>query len=141
MKVISAGGVVYRQGDAGLELQLIRDRFGKITMAKGKMEPGETIVETALREIAEETGIAGRIVEPLTVVTYVVKASDREPFNKEAHYYLVEAVGGTTQAQIEEIAGVGWYNPIEAWKLQREHGYENNDETLRIALNKLGITV
>ena len=38
------------------------------TLAKGKMEAGETVEETALREILEETGMVGRIVEPVDII-------------------------------------------------------------------------
>ena len=51
MKEISAGGVVFRRVDGALQIQLIQDRYGKISLPKGKMEPGETVEQTALREI------------------------------------------------------------------------------------------
>src|SRR5690606_19580309 len=54
MKEISAGGVVYRRTKSGaIEVQLIQDRYGRTSLPKGKMEPGETVEETALREIVE----------------------------------------------------------------------------------------
>ena len=56
MVEISAGGLVYRMEKDELQVQMIQDRYGKITLPKGKMEAGETIEETALREILEETG-------------------------------------------------------------------------------------
>jgi 8-oxo-dGTP pyrophosphatase MutT (NUDIX family) len=52
MRRSSAGGVVVRRMENGEWLvQMIADCFGKMTLAKGKMEPGETIEQTALREI------------------------------------------------------------------------------------------
>ena len=139
MKEVSAGGVVYRREDGRIEIQLIRDRFGKITLAKGKMEPGETFEETALREIEEETGIRGRIVAPIDRITYSYTGKDNEMVNKEVHYYLVEAVSGSLKAQEEEIGGVSWHSPEEAWRLQREAGYGNNDRVLSAAFRLLGI--
>lgn len=141
MKEIAAGGVVYRKKNGGVEIQLIEDRFGKITLAKGRMEDGETTEQTALREIAEETGITGRIVEPLAVVRYQYKSEERGTVDKEVHYYLVEADGGKLQAQAEEIGGVAWHSPLEAWRLQLASGYDNNREVLARALDKLGIQV
>jgi len=135
---ISAGGVVYRRRDGMLEIQLIQDRFGKMTLAKGKMEPGETIEQTALREIREETGIAGRIVAPLSVVRYQYESADRAAVQKEVHYFLVEADEGALKAQEEEIAGVAWHTPEESWRLQREGGYDTNEEVLLEALRRLG---
>lgn len=141
MKEISAGGVVYRHHQDQLEVQLIQDRYGKISLPKGKMEPGETIEETALREILEETGIVGKIIEPLEVIKYQFTSSRGEIVNKEVHYYLVEEVGGTLRAQVEEIRGVEWCSPDGAWKQQKQSGYNNNDIVLHKALVKLGVEV
>ncbi|MBW5444909.1 NUDIX domain-containing protein [Cohnella sp. CFH 77786] len=141
MKEIAAGGLVYRKRGDAVEIQIIEDRFGKITLAKGRMEPGETVEQTALREIEEETGISGRIVEPLQVIRYQYEAEGRGKIDKEVHYFLVEADGGELQAQVEEIAGVAWHVPREAWRLQLASGYENNREVMARALAKLGIEV
>ncbi|WP_434753245.1 NUDIX hydrolase [Paenibacillus amylolyticus] len=141
-KEISAGGVVYRTGEEGqLQIQLIVDRYGKTTLAKGKMEEGETIEQTALREILEETGMVGRIVEPINIIAYTYQHAEFGPVDKEVHYYLVEAESGDLQPQIEEIKGVDWFAPEEAWSKQLQNGYDNNDDILRMGLNKLGINV
>jgi 8-oxo-dGTP pyrophosphatase MutT (NUDIX family) len=141
-KEISAGGVVYRTGEDGqIQIQLIVDRYGKTTLAKGKMEDGETIEQTALREILEETGMVGRIVEPINIIAYTYQHAEFGPVDKEVHYYLVEAQSGDLQPQMEEIKGVDWYSPEEAWSKQQQSGYDNNDDILRIGLNKLGINV
>ncbi|MNW19180.1 hypothetical protein D3C71_2190580 [compost metagenome] len=59
--------------------------------------------------------------------------------NKEVHYYLVEAVGGSLHAQIEEIRGVDWFEPQEAWKQQKQSGYDNNHRIVAGALRLLNI--
>jgi diadenosine hexaphosphate hydrolase (ATP-forming) len=141
MKEVSAGGVVYRRVDGLIEIQLIRDRFGKMTLPKGKMEPGETTRQTALREIEEETGIRGRIEAPIDRISYTYTGKNNETVEKEVHYYLVEAVGGALKAQEEEIGGVSWHEPGEAWRLQRTEGYGNNDRVLSGAFRLLGIGV
>jgi 8-oxo-dGTP pyrophosphatase MutT (NUDIX family) len=141
MKEISAGGVVYRNLEGKLYVQLIQDRYGKISLAKGKMEPGETIEQTALREIVEETGITGSIVEPLEIIVYPYNLPHGDIVNKEVHYYLVEAVSGDLHAQVEEIRGVEWLEPIDAWRKQLRLGYRNNDSVIRKALYKLGVEV
>jgi 8-oxo-dGTP pyrophosphatase MutT (NUDIX family) len=137
MKELSAGGVVYRKLEGELEVQLIQDRFGKITLPKGKMEPGETIEQTALREIEEETGI----IEPLDRISYPFLLPNQGTIVKEVQYYLVEAIGGELAAQVEEIRGVEWFEPLEAWKKQQQYGYDNNLHVLRLALSKLGVKV
>jgi len=141
MKEVSAGGVVYRRVDGLIEIQLIRDRFGKMTLPKGKMEPGETTRQTALREIEEETGIRGRIEAPIDRISYTYTGKNNETVEKEVHYYLVEAVGGALKAQEEEIGGVSWHEPGEAWRLRRTEGYGNNDRVLSGAFRLLGIGV
>ncbi len=138
---ISAGGVVYRRRDGQLEIQLIEDRFGRMTLAKGKMEPGETVEQTALREIQEETGITGRLTDHLNVISYLYEHAQLGKVQKEVHYYLVEADDGRLKAQVEEITGVAWYEPLVAWQLQQDSGYGNNDEVLRLAFRKLGVEV
>lgn len=140
-KEISAGGVVYRLKDGALQIQLIQDRYGKTSLAKGKMEAGETIEETALREIWEETGITGKIISPVDIIAYKYNHPEYGVVDKEVHYYLVEAEEGTLKPQIEEINGVDWYEPQVAWNKQRQSGYGNNDVILRKALELLKISV
>ncbi|MEB3100701.1 NUDIX hydrolase [Ferviditalea candida] len=141
MKEISAGGVVYRKIDGKLEIQLIQDRYGKITLPKGKLESGETVEEAALREIEEETGINGRILSLLEVVGYRYVNPVGETVDKEVHYFLVESVSGDLKAQIEEIRGVEWLTPEEAWEKQRHSGYSNNQSVLEKALKQLNFEV
>ncbi|WP_270172305.1 NUDIX hydrolase [Paenibacillus sp. SYP-B4298] len=141
MLEISAGGVVYRRLNNELQVQLIQDRYGKISLPKGKMEAGETVEQTALREIEEETGMVGRIVEPIDQIKYRYYDAVKGAVDKEVHYYLVEAVGGELHAQVEEIRGVEWFTPQEAWRRQKQSGYDNNDRILAGALRLLGIQV
>lgn len=142
MKEISAGGVVFRRTEQDqLQIQLIQDRYGKVSLPKGKMEAGETVEQTALREIAEETGMEGVIVAPIDQIKYQYEHAAHGTVNKEVHYYLVEAVGGSLQAQVEEIRGVDWFEPLEAWRKQKQSGYENNNHIVAGALRLLGIDV
>lgn len=111
---VSAGGVVFKEEDGRYWIQMIQDRYGKITLPKGKMEPGETKEQTALREIAEETGIEGEIIEPIETISYQFSHPKHGNMDKEVHYFLVRGIGGNLQAQVEEIRGVsGW----SLWKL------------------------
>jgi len=138
MKEISAGGVVYQRLDNDYQLLMIEDRYGKVTLAKGKQEPGETIEETALREVLEETGVRGRLVEKLETVYYAyTHPVTGEQVDKEVHYYLVEAYTTEITVQLEEINAVRWCTPEEAWDLQRQRGYANNESVLNRALTYL----
>ncbi|MFY0545108.1 NUDIX hydrolase [Brevibacillus sp. H7] len=142
MKEISAGGVVYQFQDGQLLLLMIEDRYGKVTLAKGKQEPGETIEETALREVLEETGVGGRLVEKLETVYYEYNHPvTGEKVKKEVHYYLVEAYTTEITVQLEEINAVRWCTPEEAWMMQQQKGYKNNEIVLKKALTYFKIEV
>lgn len=140
-KQISAGGIVYRKEAGQLQIQLITDRYGKISFAKGKREDGESIEQTALREIWEETGIVGRIVEPVDIIAYTYRHPQQGDIQKEVHYYLVESEGGSLKPQTEEIRSVAWYKPEVAWERQCNAGYDNNDFILEKALKLLGARI
>jgi 8-oxo-dGTP pyrophosphatase MutT (NUDIX family) len=139
MREISAGGVVFRRLDGVVEIQLIQDRYGKISLPKGKMEHGETVEQTALREIVEETGIVGEIVTLLEIIKYRYTHPLHGDIDKEVYYYLVEMIGGKLQAQVEEIRGVEWCSPEKAHHLQKNRGYANNGSVVEKALKHLGV--
>ncbi len=139
MKEKSAGGVVFSRDGDRLKIMLIEDRYGRWSLPKGKQESGETLEETALREIEEETGIVGRVVAAIETIYYKYNHPELGFINKEVHYYLVEKVGGTVQVQLEEIRSVHWLDPLEAWKIQSKSGYENNHSVLKQALKMLDI--
>lgn len=142
MKEVSAGGVVYRFQDGQLFLLMIEDRYGKYTLAKGKQESGETIEETALREVLEETGVRGKIVQLLETVFYqYMHPVAGAKVNKEVHYYLIEAYTSEITVQEEEINAVHWFTPDTAWKYQQQKGYGNNESVLRKALTYFQIEV
>jgi 8-oxo-dGTP pyrophosphatase MutT (NUDIX family) len=141
MQETSAGGVVYVNLDGEIQIQLIQDRYGKITLAKGKREPGESIEQTALREIWEETGVHGQLVQLIEKVAYHYRTPAELTIDKEVYYYLVQATSSSLIPQIEEITQVAWYSPQDAWTLQLEQGYANNTHVLQSAFQLLGIEV
>jgi 8-oxo-dGTP pyrophosphatase MutT (NUDIX family) len=106
----SAGGIVVR--DIGGALEFVvgcrrRERAVTWTLPKGTPEPGESIEETALREVAEETGLAVRIVRPIGDVRYTF-VRDGTRFRKRVHYYLMEATGGDLADHDHEFESVQW---------------------------------
>jgi 8-oxo-dGTP diphosphatase len=70
--ICCAGCVVVAESGTGLLLLLIRDKQGVWTLPKGHLDPGETEEQAAIREVAEETGIACRIRRLVGRVTYPV---------------------------------------------------------------------
>ena len=68
------------------------DRRGRLlwSLPKGHVEPGETEPETAVREVAEETGIHGRVVGKLGAIDFWFVAAGRR-VHKTVHHYLLLA--------------------------------------------------
>ncbi|PTM59494.1 deoxyribose-phosphate aldolase [Desmospora activa DSM 45169] len=140
MKEVSAGGVVYFEERGCPYILLIEDRYSRWTLPKGKQEPGETLLETALREIEEETGVKGRIIAPLNQIGYSYFHPDHGDVEKEVHYYLVETdilQFLQAKAQLSEIDQIAWFTPQQAWEKQRQDGYDNNHQILLQALLRL----
>lgn len=113
--VRAAGGVVYSYDPEGaLTLLLIRDRYNAWTLPKGHLEPGEDDEVAAVREIAEETGIACVIERPLARVRYPVykRGVWRD---KEVAYFLARAQYlPPTPAEDEGIVVAAWVPPSTA---------------------------
>ncbi len=130
----SAGGVVYRLKENQIEIVLIKDRYERWTLPKGKLEPGEDSERAALREIAEETGIRGALVSRLHTVRYVYSDQKRGPVNKTVDYFLVKAVGGDLVPQPGEVLAVRW---VELSRAIQECEYENTVDVLTRAAQRL----
>lgn len=109
----AAGGVVYRRSPVGVEVIVAeqRDRVhGRLTLRlpKGKLEPGESFEEAALREVQEETGVIGRIAGPLDEVDYVYREQGGRPVAKHVRFYLIEYQSGEPRPLDGEMERVFW---------------------------------
>jgi 8-oxo-dGTP pyrophosphatase MutT (NUDIX family) len=113
----SAGGIVIRHASAGAQLVVgsrRRERDGWTwTLPKGTPKPGETREETALREVAEETGLDVRITAPLDSIEYWFVQSGQR-IHKTVHYFLMDPVGGDLSAHDHEFEQVRWVTFAEA---------------------------
>jgi 8-oxo-dGTP pyrophosphatase MutT (NUDIX family) len=107
-RATSAGGVVHRITDGRIEIVIVHRRSPVLwALPKGTPDAGETIEETALRETREETGLEVEIVGPLRSIRYFfVRRTTR--FNKTVHFFLMRAVGGSTDAHDAEFDEVRW---------------------------------
>ena len=83
------------------------------TLPKGTPNPGETTDETALREVAEETGLEVRIVDRLPSIEYTFVQSGTR-IHKTVHYFLMEPIGGDLAAHDHEFERVRWISFAEA---------------------------
>lgn len=89
------------------------DRRGRLrwSLPKGHIERGETTEQAAVREVAEETGISGRITARLGSVDYTFTAQGRR-IHKRVHHFLMEAIAGELSDADIEVSEVAWV-PID----------------------------
>jgi 8-oxo-dGTP pyrophosphatase MutT (NUDIX family)/phosphohistidine phosphatase SixA len=107
--VQAAGAVLWREATGGIELLVVhRGERADVSIPKGKVDFGETPPQTAVREIAEETGLSVALGAPLGSTEYTMPGG-RE---KIVHYWSAEvtdeALAASTFASNKEIAGVEW---------------------------------
>ncbi|MHA1243449.1 MAG: NUDIX hydrolase [Candidatus Heimdallarchaeota archaeon] len=102
---VSAGGVVYRVcDDEKIRVALIRDQnTHNWILPKGRIEKGETLVKTSLREVKEETGLNTlKLVKKIGKTNYWFKTKQKRKFTKEVHFYLYQN-SSTCDEKCEEI--------------------------------------
>ena len=113
---IAAGGVVIATDDAGTSRVLLvhRPAYDDWSFPKGKADPGETIEQTALREVEEETGLSCRIIRELGSTRYDYPSRRGSLRPKVVHYFLMEQVEGAVATGGVEVDLVEWLRPDEA---------------------------
>jgi 8-oxo-dGTP pyrophosphatase MutT (NUDIX family) len=123
MRELSAGGVVVRQLRGGWMLAAIRPAGkppGTWALPKGTIDRGERPEATAVREVAEETGVEATLVGKLGDVRYVYTRRGIRVF-KTVSFYLLHYRGGRLgdlpAAHAHEVADVRWLPLAEAGTL------------------------
>jgi 8-oxo-dGTP pyrophosphatase MutT (NUDIX family) len=110
----SAGGLVIDGIDGPRDEQVAAligrvDRRGRMlwSLPKGHIELGETAEQTAIREVAEETGIRGSVLAALGRIDYWF-VTDGRRVHKTVHHYLMRFSGGELSDDDLEVAEVAW---------------------------------
>jgi 8-oxo-dGTP diphosphatase len=118
-EVQAAGGVLVRDGRVAL---VHRPEYDDWTLPKGKLDPGETFEEAALREVSEETGIRAELGPELPSTRY----RDSKDRPKIVRYWEMRPVSGEFSPN-EEVDELRWLEPAEAAELLT---YERDGEVL-----------
>lgn len=137
---VSAGGLVFREFAGQIETLLCarsRSACSRTTdppdnaplswrLPKGTPEPGETIEQTARREVQEETGVRVNVLAPIASIRYCfVGHADGIRYDKTVYFYLMEPTGGSTADHDAEFDIVEWL-PYDAALELLEYDNERN---------------
>ena len=135
-KQTSAGGVIFKKNEDSLQVVLISVRNGQAwCLPKGIVDKGETTEEAALREVSEETGLTGRIIDKLGDINYwyYIKGENIK-CRKTVYFYLMEYVNGDTANHDIEVDEAVWF-PLEA--ALKKVSFKGDRNILEKAIEKL----
>ncbi|MFI5499086.1 NUDIX domain-containing protein [Nocardia asteroides] len=122
----AAGAVLWRDGGAGPEIAVIhRPKYGDWSLPKGKLDPGETPVVAAVREVGEETGLPCALGRYLGHVTYPIPGHRQL---KRVDYWAAEAAAGdfAVNAEVDELR---WF-PLD--RLMDQLSYPMDRQVVRM---------
>lgn len=130
MKYEKSCGAVIFDNDKVLILKQVQGHWG---FPKGHVENNETEIETAIREIKEETNLDVEINEKFR---YVETYSPKENVTKDVVFFVAKKIGGDVKPQEEEVSEIKWVSPKEALELV---SYESSKIVMEKIINDLGI--
>lgn len=143
----TAGGIVFRHVSEtvatptldSIEILLIQDPLSRWSIPKGHVETGESLEETAIREVQEETGLLNlTIIDKLNKIHFFYRMEGRLIF-MTTYVFLMEAGAGNDQIvpqKSEGITGVEWFSVAEAME---KIEYKDTQELLKLGLQKLKV--
>ena len=131
-KEISCGILVIRREGEKRQLLMIQSKKGgHWSYPKGHMEAGETQLDTARREVWEETGLK---VEPIPGENHSTEYPLPNGNTKEVVYFMGRYEGGEARHQEAELTTLGWFDLEEA---EKKVTYESDRMILRAFMKSL----
>ena len=126
--VLAAGALCWRIVDGKLRVLVIyRGDRADVSLPKGKVDPGEALPQTAVREILEETGLAITLGAPLGTVDYQLPNGR----DKVVYYWAAEvsdeAIANSTFVANDEVASLAW---VSAKKARASLSYPHDIDVL-----------
>lgn len=113
-RIEAAGGVVMRKGPSATEIVVVhRPRYDDWSFPKGKLDPGETFEQCALREVREETSLICRLGPELPFAQY----TDGEGRPKIVRYWLMAVIEDPGFEPNDEVDELRWVVPSMAEEL------------------------
>lgn len=132
IKEKSCGAVVYKKEKDKLYILIEEMKGGHFSIPKGHVEENETEVETALREIKEETNLD---VSLDSNFREVVSYSPYQNCIKDVIFFIAEAKTFDTKEQLIEVSKIYWLEPYDAIN---KLTFESDKEVVRKALKYIG---
>ncbi|HKP88778.1 MAG TPA: NUDIX hydrolase [Thermoleophilaceae bacterium] len=112
IREFSAGGVCLRRMRGRDYVAAVRVKGGTVmALPKGHVDPGETAAEAARREVREEAGVSGELVEKLGDVKYWY-SRDGERVMKIVTFFLFRYLSGSVADHDHEVDSAEWV-PLE----------------------------
>jgi 8-oxo-dGTP pyrophosphatase MutT (NUDIX family) len=137
LREFSAGGLVVRRMRGRPYIAAVRLKGGTVlALPKGHIEPGESGAEAAVREVREETGVQGRLVEKLDDIKYWYSRDGARVLKVVSFFLLAYSSGSVRNHQPEEVEAAEWV-PLE--EAPARLSYRGEKEMARAALSKLGL--
>jgi len=135
IREFSAGGVTVRNFHGRPFMAAVRVKGGKVlALPKGWIEPGEKAVEAAAREVREEAGIEGELIEKLGDVRYWYQR-DGERVLKIVSFFLFRYRSGSVEDHDDEVDSAEWVPLEDAPRLLE---YKGERQMAEAALSRFG---
>lgn len=120
----SSGGVIFRRKDDCIEIVMVTVKEGQVwCLPKGVIDKGELPEDTAIREVREEAGVRGNIIEKLGEITYWYYIKEEHAkCKKTVHFFLMEYAEGNIKDHDQEVNDAFWIPLDEAIKKAQYKG-------------------